>query len=308
MSLGARATKGGAKRGAKDGKHAQDTRKSTEKTQSKEKVKPQATTEQIRMAHMIDRKSDDASDVRKMVLELMEMTCRTEEEVCSALHDSDNDMVVACNLLLEESQRIQGEWQTSEKKKKKPPAPAGNGELDPPRDPRSRSGPRPRRGSGERGDRGERGAAGERGPGGERARGEGSWRGGRGAPRGRGGARSRAGAPPRRLRPDRDPNCWNDPQPASVYTSNYGVYGSTDITSQRKPQRARVPPPSKIPSSAVEMPGGADGAMFLDVQFGALEPEALRDNTTPKPQFNQGVDRHTRFDCIITTGQPSNPD
>ncbi|PZC71941.1 hypothetical protein B5X24_HaOG212221, partial [Helicoverpa armigera] len=129
MSLGARATKGGAKGGAKDGKHAQDTRKSTDKTQTKEKVKPQATTEQLRMAHMIDRKSDDASDVRRMVLELMEMTCRTEEEVCSALHDSDNDM---------------GEWRTSEKKKKKPPAPAGNGELDPPRDPRSRSGPRPR--------------------------------------------------------------------------------------------------------------------------------------------------------------------
>lgn len=37
----------------------------------------------------------------------MEMTRRTEEEVCSALHDSDNDMVAACNLLLEESQRIQ---------------------------------------------------------------------------------------------------------------------------------------------------------------------------------------------------------
>lgn len=31
----------------------------------------------------------------------MEMTCRTEEEVCSALHDSDNDVMAACNLLLE---------------------------------------------------------------------------------------------------------------------------------------------------------------------------------------------------------------
>lgn len=41
MSLGARATKGGAKGGAKDGKHAQDTRKTTDKAQSKEKVKPQ---------------------------------------------------------------------------------------------------------------------------------------------------------------------------------------------------------------------------------------------------------------------------
>nr|XP_049705962.1 protein lingerer isoform X1 [Helicoverpa armigera]XP_049705963.1 protein lingerer isoform X1 [Helicoverpa armigera] len=423
MSLGARATKGGAKGGAKDGKHAQDTRKSTDKTQTKEKVKPQATTEQLRMAHMIDRKSDDASDVRRMVLELMEMTCRTEEEVCSALHDSDNDMVAACNLLLEESQRIQGEWRTSEKKKKKPPAPAGNGELDPPRDPRSRSGPRPRRGSGERG--------GERGE-----RGEGGWR-GRGGTRGRGGARGARGGGARRPRPERA--CWDHTQPGggsnnivdtfpttedwdneewsgslsdtkvlqvftpssaaqpadaapdapptqeweateangpleahiptytyhnsahipahphhplrdqissvsrqspvsgavaapaepqppadtyhhpvhhqpmgmsgsltaaqsqylsqltqqsqrhdnSVYTSNYGVYGNTDITSQRKPQRARVPPPSKIPSMAVEMPGGGEGGMFLDVQFGALEPDALRDNCTPKPQQQQ---------------------
>ncbi|XP_028164590.1 protein lingerer-like [Ostrinia furnacalis] len=101
------------------------------------------------MAHMIDRKSEDASDVRRMVLELMEMTCRTEEEVCSALHDSDNDMVAACNLLLEESPRIQGEWQTSEKKKKKPPA-AGNGELET----RARApNNRPRRGEGEGGRR-----------------------------------------------------------------------------------------------------------------------------------------------------------
>ncbi|CAD0205949.1 unnamed protein product [Chrysodeixis includens] len=395
MSLGARATKGGAKGGAKDGgKHAQDTRKTTDKVQSKEKVKPQATTEQLRMAHMIDRKSEDASDVRRMVLELMEMTCRTEEEVCSALHDSDNDMVAACNLLLEESQRIQGEWQTNEKKKKKPPAPAGNGEIEPPRDPRSRSGPRPRRGEGERGERG-----------------EGGWR-GRGAT-GRGGARGARGGAARRARPARvGPAGWPDHQggggniadsfpttedwdneewsgslsdtkpavlqvftpsvnaqaspdgdaaPAnaaewdgaeangpleahiptytyhnsahappdaatqdayrrtlhqpmgmsgsltaaqsqylsqltqqsqrhdnSVYTSNYGVYSSSDITSQRKPQRARVPPPSKIPSSAVEMPGGAEGAgMFLDVQFGALEPDHLQDaphaQHTPKP-------------------------
>lgn len=35
----------------------------------------------------------------------------------------------------------------------------------------------------------------------------------------------------------------------------------------------------QIPSSAVEMPGGADnsGSVFLDVQFGALEPDALHD-------------------------------
>ncbi|VVC95786.1 unnamed protein product [Leptidea sinapis] len=104
MSLGARATKGGAK--GKEGKQL-DKGKNTDKPQIKEKAKPQATTEQLRMANMIDRKED--VDVRRM------------EEVCSALHDTDNDMDAACNLLLEDCQRIQ------------------------PRDARSRSGPRPRK-------------------------------------------------------------------------------------------------------------------------------------------------------------------
>ncbi|GBP54769.1 Mariner Mos1 transposase [Eumeta japonica] len=81
-------------------------------------------------------------------------------------------------------------------------------------------------------------------------------------------------------------------QKLGVYTSNYGVYGSSDITSQRKPQRARVPPPSKIPSTAVEMPGGTDNTSgaFLDVQFGALEPDALVDApaaAAPAPSAHQ---------------------
>ncbi|XP_048002595.1 ubiquitin-associated protein 2-like [Leguminivora glycinivorella] len=541
MSLGARATKGGAK--GKD--KAQDKSKGVDKPPAKEKVKQQlqATTEQMRMANMIDRKSDDTTDVRRMVLELMEMTCRTEEEVCSALHDSDNDMVAACNLLLEESQRIQGEWQTNEKKKKKPPAAAGNGEPEPPRErearePRERSGaPRPRRGEAESRGRG-RGAA--------RGRARGARRGPPGRPRPpRDAERGEHGAYPacslhagrtpseensvlmrtraedwdneewsgslsdtkvftpstattgdepapvttvtthipahniadsfpsaehwdngewsgslsdtkvftpstattgdepapvttvtthipahniadsfpsaedwdneerRRARPSHHGNysytrtqhsglipsaedwdneewsgslsdtkvftpstattgdepapvttqeeCWDtpaangaehipsysysrlpeprapvpqisqahaappsaspapaapaaEPQPRhqpmgmsgslsaaqsqylsqltqqsqrhdnSVYSSNYGVYGSSDITSQRKPQRARVPPPSKIPSSAVEMPGGEGGAMFLDVQFGALEPDLTEPTPPPQPQ------------------------
>ncbi|XP_062532731.1 protein lingerer isoform X5 [Bombyx mori] len=426
MSLGARATKCGAK--GKEGKHAADKGKGADRPQPKEKAKPQATTEQLRMAHMIDRKSDDSSEVRRMVLELMEMTCRTEDEVCSALHDTDNDLDAACNLLLEESQRIQGEWQTREKKKKKPPAPAGNGEVEP-RDPRSRSGPRSRRGDTERPERGEgswRGRGGGRGRGAARGA-RGGARGGRGRPRG---AREHdytpldSGSSPQgeytlghlsifSTQKGLDPNAgdsfpatedwdneewsgslsdtkccgvqvfiasssaqlaasdaapaarsedWDTPetpngpteghiptytyhnphhhniieqatvnagsrqspvaeppepyihqhthQPMgmsgslsaaqtqyltqltqqsqrhdnSVYTSNYGVYGSTDISAQRKPQRARVPPPSKIPSSAVEMPGGESPGMFLDVQFGALEPDTLHDTTpTSKP-------------------------
>lgn len=43
---------------------------------------------------------------------------------------------------------------------------------------------------------------------------------------------------------------------------------------QRQPkQRPRIPPPSKIPSSAVEMPGDAVNSSIgiLDVQFGAMD-------------------------------------
>lgn len=37
----------------------------------------------------------------------MEMTCRSEEEVCSALHDCDNDMAKACEMLLEQADQTQ---------------------------------------------------------------------------------------------------------------------------------------------------------------------------------------------------------
>lgn len=46
MSLGARATKGGAKAG-KEGKHAPEKGKGTDKPQPKEKVKPQVSMRSI---------------------------------------------------------------------------------------------------------------------------------------------------------------------------------------------------------------------------------------------------------------------
>lgn len=66
------------------------------------------------------------------------------------------------------------------------------------------------------------------------------------------------------------------------YQPGYGTqtpYGTTaDQVQQQAPQarrpqaRARVPPPSKIPSSAVEMPGDAlNNIGYLDVQFGGLD-------------------------------------
>ncbi|KAJ8926036.1 hypothetical protein NQ315_009891 [Exocentrus adspersus] len=45
-----------------------------------------------------------------------------------------------------------------------------------------------------------------------------------------------------------------------------------------KTQRARVPPPSKIPASAVEMPGDLNTMGYLDVQFGAMD--LIEGNTT----------------------------
>ncbi|XP_052566896.1 protein lingerer-like isoform X3 [Culex pipiens pallens] len=72
----------------------------------------------------------------------------------------------------------------------------------------------------------------------------------------------------------------NSFQPSTVqYPTTYGTTSSysDQVTgsSQQPPvrrQRARVPPPSKIPSSAVEMPGDSlNNIGYLDVQFGGLD-------------------------------------
>lgn len=51
------------------------------------------------------------------------------------------------------------------------------------------------------------------------------------------------------------------------------VAGQQQVQSaaNRNSKRARVPPPSKIPSSAVEMPDTLSNIGYLDVQFGALD-------------------------------------
>ncbi|XP_023013390.2 ubiquitin-associated protein-like lingerer isoform X1 [Leptinotarsa decemlineata] len=56
--------------------------------------------------------------------------------------------------------------------------------------------------------------------------------------------------------------------------AGYGVQESvpTQQPPRAKTQRARVPPPSKIPASAVEMPGDLNSSIgYLDVQFGAMD-------------------------------------
>lgn len=62
-------------------------------------------------------------------------------------------------------------------------------------------------------------------------------------------------------------------QYSTSFTTTYGDQGQSTQPSIRKQQRARVPPPSKIPSSAVEMPDDTLNNMGynLDLQFGQLE-------------------------------------
>lgn len=79
-------------------------------------------------------------------------------------------------------------------------------------------------------------------------------------------------------------NLVNSYQPGAAvqYTSPYTAnnnYAEQVVASQQQVQsvanrnnkRARVPPPSKIPSSAVEMPDTLSNIGYLDVQFGALD-------------------------------------
>lgn len=62
-----------------------------------------------------------------------------------------------------------------------------------------------------------------------------------------------------------------------VANSNYSTTTDSQTQPQHHPvrtktQRARVPPPSKIPASAVEMPGDINSSIgYLDVQFGAMD-------------------------------------
>ncbi|XP_058809825.1 protein lingerer isoform X2 [Phymastichus coffea] len=63
-------------------------------------------------------------------------------------------------------------------------------------------------------------------------------------------------------------DCLNTSSAQSTF-----ITAMTNQTQKQGKQRSRVPPPSKIPSSAVEMPDDALNASinYLDVQFGALE-------------------------------------
>merc|ERR1712106_275956 len=65
---------------------------------------------------------------------------------------------------------------------------------------------------------------------------------------------------------------FNSPAPGSAFSpiKPAAVTNGSSGGSKALP-RARLPPPSKIPSSAVEMPGAGDSLSNLDVQFGGLD-------------------------------------
>lgn len=85
--------------------------------------------------------------------------------------------------------------------------------------------------------------------------------------------------------------------PQSVqYPTAYGTnnsYVEPMVSSQppvRKQQRARVPPPSKIPSTAVEMPGDTlNNIGYLDVQFGGLDFGTEESFDSISEKFNSSV-------------------
>jgi NACalpha-BTF3-like transcription factor len=66
------------------------------------KQKFQATAEQMRLAQIIDTRSEDP-DMKNKIKQVMDATRKSEDEVCTALHDCDNDLDRAVNMLLEGS-------------------------------------------------------------------------------------------------------------------------------------------------------------------------------------------------------------
>ncbi|XP_014286308.1 protein lingerer [Halyomorpha halys] len=78
-------------------------------------IKSQPTSEQIRIAQLINTKKEDPK-LKEKLKQVMDATQRTMEEAYLALHDSEFDPNRAVNLLLEGD--METEWSTLSKKKK----------------------------------------------------------------------------------------------------------------------------------------------------------------------------------------------
>lgn len=89
---------------------------------SGDKNQSQQNTDSIRNAKYKDLRTEDPS-IKEKVSTVIEMTQRSEEEVCFALHECGFDTNQAINMLFESSDQ---EWVTSVKKKKNRQAPSTN--------------------------------------------------------------------------------------------------------------------------------------------------------------------------------------
>ncbi|XP_054277627.1 protein lingerer isoform X2 [Macrosteles quadrilineatus] len=121
MSTTARSTP----RGGKNNKAEAASTPKTQKTETNKSESPKVanldksqvpTAEQMRMAEIMDTKKDDLA-LKDKIKQVMDATQKSEDEVCTALHDCDNDANKAVNYLLEGS--LKDEWSTSVVKKKK---------------------------------------------------------------------------------------------------------------------------------------------------------------------------------------------
>ncbi|XP_017768779.1 PREDICTED: protein lingerer isoform X2 [Nicrophorus vespilloides] len=98
----------------------------------------------------------------------------------------------------------------------------------------------------------------------------------------------------------------------AAYGGSYGNPEPVPVVQQQQPpvrtktQRARVPPPSKIPASAVEMPGDLNSSIgYLDLQFGAMDmmSDSSFDGVSESKYSNA-----TPLDGTVSAGQNSNID
>jgi len=77
---------------------------------------------------------------------------------------------------------------------------------------------------------------------------------------------------------------FSSPAPGSAFSPIKPAAVTNGTSSSSKVPRARLPPPSRIPSSAVEMPG--DSLSNLDVQFGGLDLQFGNNDTTSASNYD----------------------
>ncbi|XP_039955431.1 protein lingerer isoform X7 [Bactrocera tryoni] len=99
------------------------TKKTDVSKTEKEKSHPKPTAEQLRIAQITNSNTSEDPQMREKVATLIEMTQRSEEEVCCALYECDNDLERAVVYLFETLPV--GAFETSSKKKKNKAANAG---------------------------------------------------------------------------------------------------------------------------------------------------------------------------------------